>query len=326
VAAGAVVATLAPALPSMQDERTRREQLARVETARAMVERAQSRAERARVAVDQAGADLRRSEQLAPQGFVAPTRLETDRLALRAAERELDTANADRRVAAQELEQARAALTAVAPHQAAARDFAVRAPAAGRVLRVVQNSEAAVGLGTPIMEIGDVARMEVVAELLTADALQALPGTPVRIERWGGPGTLAGRVRLVEPSAFTKVSALGVEEQRVLVRIDLESPAEQWRALGDGFRVGVRIIVLALDAAVQVPVSAVYPLPDADGPRAHGVFVLDGGRAREAPVELGARNGTHAWIKQGLDPGTPVVVYPPATLADGARVKPRKAN
>jgi HlyD family secretion protein len=193
------------------------------------------------------------------------------------------------------------------------------------VLRVAQASEITIAPGTPVVEIGDTAQMEVVAELLTTDALQAEPGTPVRIERWGGDAPLAGRVRLVEPAAFTKVSALGVEEQRVNVRIDITSAPALWRSLGDGYRVGVRLVVLALDDAVQVPVSAVFPLADADGPRSHAVFVLDGARAREVPVEVGARNGVQAWIRQGIEPGTPVIIYPPATLADGARVKERSA-
>ena len=231
------------------------------------------------------------------------------------------------RSAVAEAEAARAARLALAEEHAGPEgSLRLRSPVDGRVLRIPERSERVVAPGTPLLTIGDPTRLEVVIDVLTTEAVKVQPGMPVLLEDWGGERTLAARVRLVEPLAFTKVSALGVEEQRVIVRIDLDSPAEQWRALGDGFRVGVRIVVLALDAAVQVPVSAVFPLPDADGPRAHGVFVVDGGRAREAPVELGARNGTDAWIKQGLQAGTPVVVYPPATLAEGARVKARKAR
>ena len=139
---------------------------------------------------------------------------------------------------------------------------------------------------------------------------------------------LQGRVRLVEPAAFTKVSALGVEEQRVKVLIDISSPpegSEQKRALGDGYRVGVRIVTLAMEQALQVPVSAVFPLPgaiSAEGGMA--VFVLDGGRARLTPVQIGARNSTHAWLKKGPAAGASVIVYPQAAVKDGARVKVRK--
>jgi HlyD family secretion protein len=267
VAAEQPVATMTPVLPAMQDERTQRELRARVAAAEDNVQRAASRSERARVALDQAKSEVRRSEQLAQQGFIAATKLETDRLGTQAAERELDAATAERRIAAHELEQARAALGVAAPGGAAGaarvlgRAFVVRAPVAGRVLRVLQTSETVVALGTPLIELGDTARLEIVAELLTTDALAAGPGSTVRIERWGGAQALAGRVRAVEPAAFTKVSALGVEEQRVRVLIDLTSPREQWAALGDAYRVGVRIVTLAQDGAVQVPASAVFPLP-----------------------------------------------------------------
>lgn len=329
VAAGDPVAGIAPVLAPLLDERTQREQRARVEAAEALLQRAGVRIERARVSVEQARADLRRSEQLARDGFVAPTKLDTDRLAVQASQKELESAEAERHVAAHELQQARAALLALRPGGAPAAGFVVRAPIAGRVLRVAQTSETTVALGAPLLELGDTSRLEVVAELLTADALQAQPGTHVRIERWGGPGVLDGRVRRVEPAAFTKVSALGVEEQRVNVLIDIESPHAQWRALGDGYRVAVRIVVQAVEPAVLVPVSAVFPQAGAPGagtgrPDAMAVFVVDGGRARLQAVTVGARNGAQAWVTSGLAPGTSVIVYPPATVRDGVRVRERK--
>ncbi|MBC7942067.1 MAG: efflux transporter periplasmic adaptor subunit, partial [Chitinophagaceae bacterium] len=182
------------------------------------------------------------------------------------------------------------------------------------------------------------------------DALAAKTGSRVMIERWGGPAALAGQVRSVEPSAFTKVSALGVEEQRVRVLIDITSPPADWQALGDGYRVSVRIVTLSEAKAVQVPVSAVFPLPAAAGTDSSNaakaanaanatesiggaatataarfaVFLADGGRARQVPVVLGARNGSAAWIRSGIAPGQQVIVYPPATVRDGARVAARK--
>ena len=126
-------------------------------------------------------------------------------------------------------------------------------------------------------------------------------------------------------AAVTKVSALGVEEQRVKVLIDITSPPEQWRALGDGYRVGVRIVTTAVDRATQVPVSAVFPLPTREGAAGGmAVFVLDGGRARLTPVQLAARNGAQAWVTSGVNPGASVIVYPPASVTDGARVALRK--
>jgi len=353
VAAGDTVAVLAPALPALHDERTQRELRARVAAAADNVQRAGSRRERADVALDQGRSELRRSEQLAQQGFIAPTKLETDRLGLLAAEREVAMAQAEHRIATHELEQARAALGAVLPATAppgpaAGRAFPVLAPVSGRVLRLMQTSETTVGLGAPLVELGDTARLEIVAELLTTDALAARPGSRVRIERWGGPSVLEGRVRAVEPAAFTKVSALGVEEQRVRVLIDLTSPREQWAALGDAFRVGVRIVTLEQPQAVQVPVSAVFPMPAgavaagaASAPtpaptpapsasstpsasEGHAVFLVQGGRARLHAVQLAARNGGTAWVRSGLEPGQQVIVYPPAAVRDGVRVSARK--
>jgi HlyD family secretion protein len=324
VPAGAVVARLQPAYAPMLDERTLREQQARVDTAQERVKLAGARVERARVGLQQAQNDLRRNEQLAAQGFVSDTQLDNSRLALQAAQRELDAAQLDRRVAAASLDEARAALVAVRNPGASGttpRDFAVRAPVAGQVLRVMQESEGMVAIGAPLLEIGDTAQLEIVAELLTTDALRLEAGTPVRTERWGGAGTLEGRVRLVEPAAFTKVSALGVEEQRVNVLVDITSDPQDWRALGDGYRVSLRFVTLSLDKALRVPVSAVFPRPQAAG---MAVFVVSQGRARLTPVEVGARNGNTAWIKAGLEPGTTVIVYPPSTVSDGARVKPRK--
>ncbi|MBL8325278.1 MAG: HlyD family efflux transporter periplasmic adaptor subunit [Rubrivivax sp.] len=353
VAAGDLLATLTPALAPMLDERSVREAQARVGTAEAALARAGVRIERARVGIEQARVELQRSEKLARDGFVAPTKLDADRLAQEAAQKEHDTAVQERHVAEHELEQARAVLTALrqpaagagTPGAAAtARGFAVRAPVAGQVLRVVQPSEATVNAGAPLVELGDLARLEVLAELLTTDALRVAAGTRVRIERWGGLGVLEGRVRRIEPAAFTKVSALGVEEQRVNVLIELASPREQWRALGDGYRVGVRLVVLAEERALQVPASAVFPLPEALAKTADGAaggaaaiggagsaagtamatFVIADGRARLTRVHLRARNGSMAWVAGGLADGARVIVYPNATVRDGVRVRERR--
>jgi HlyD family secretion protein len=325
---GAVLALLSPALAPLIDDRSLAGLQARVEAAEAGVLRAAARVDRARVALEQARNEAARTEQLATRGFVAPTKLEADRLAVAAAGKELEAADQDRHVAKHDVDQARAAL-GTAREGRAARPFEVRAPVAGRVLKVAQSSEATVALGTPLLEIGDTRRLEVVAELLTTDALRTRPGDRVVVERWGGPGTLEGRVRLVEPAAFTKVSALGVEEQRVNVVVDLVGSREEAARLGDGYRVSVRIVVLAVDDAVRVPVGAVFPLPRTpgapeDATQGWAVFTVADGRARRVPVELGGRNGTHAWIRAGLEPGADVVVYPPPALADDRKVAARR--
>lgn len=342
VEAGATLATLTPALAPLLDERSTREAQARVATAQALLQRAATRIERAQVTLAQERNDLKRDEALAAQGFVAATKVDDDRLALRAAQSEADTAVVDREVSARELAQARAALEALRGGGRGSA-FEVKSPVGGRVLKVHQTSEGTVAMGTPLVDVGDTRRLEVVADLLTSDALQIPPHAAVRIDRWGGPGELAGRVRLVEPAAVTKVSALGVEEQRVKVQIDLTSPPAQWAALGEAYRVGVRIVTRAVPQALQVPVSAVFPRPagaaaaastaasaSAAGPAADSlpaamaVYAVDGEQARLVPIELLARNGRSAWIRAELPPGRLVVIYPSANLRDGQRVRLRK--
>lgn len=335
VDANAVVAVLQPVLSPMLDERTLREQQLSVDIAQAQVQRAAARAGAARVLLQQARNEVRRSEQLAGQGFISPNKFDNDRLSAQAAQKELDAANEDRHMADHEVEQARAALMAVrSPGAAGGRGFALRAPVGGRVMRVVQASETTVALGAPLLEIGDTRNLEIVAELLTTDAMRVGPGSRVLVERWGGPAPLEGRVRQVEPAAFTKVSALGVEEQRVKVLIDIVSPATEWAALGDAFRVGVRIVTQSVDSAVKVPVGAVFPVaassvagnaadPVATSAGGSAVFVFRQGRAHLVPVQLGGRHGGEAWVSKGLSPQDVVIVYPSATVKDGARVTRR---
>ena len=322
VAAGAPVARLAPGLSPMLDARSAAQLRERVAAAQAGVAQAATRTAAARIALEQAESARRRSESLAQQGFVSPTQAETDRLATRAAEQALATARAGEDLAGHELAQARAAL-ATAQSGAAGAGFVVSAPVAGQVLRVLQESEGMVALGTPLVELGDLARLEIVAELLSTDALQARPGTPVRIERWGGPEVLDGVVERVEPAAFTKVSALGVEEQRVRVRVTITSPRERWQALGDGFRVGLAFVVERQARVPTVPLAALFPRPVAEG-GGPAVFVLKGGRAVLTPVTVKARGASSAWVGPELPEGATVIVYPPAALRDGARVSVRQ--
>lgn len=317
VAAGDVVAVLTPVMSSMVDDRSAREAAARLRAASAGIERAAARVERARVALEEARLDLQRSEKLASDGFVSAARLDSARLALTAARRELDTASAEREVAVHER-----ALAAAALHPAGAgvdgRPLAVRSPVSGVVLKLALQSESTIAPGAALLDVGDPARMEVVAELLTTDAVQARPGTRTVIERWGGP-PVEGRVRRVEPGAFTKVSALGIEEQRVKVLVDIVDPPAVWSRLGDAFRVTVRVITKSADHALLVPVGAIFPHQEH-----FAVYRLEGSRARLQPVELGGRNGTFAWVRKGLSAGQDVIVYPPSSIVDGKRVKVRK--
>jgi HlyD family secretion protein len=183
------------------------------------------------------------------------------------------------------------------------------------VLRVLQESEAVVASGASLLERGDPADREVVVDVRTTEAVGIRPGAPVAIERWGGPVPLEGRVRRVEPGAFTRVSALGVEEQRVWVVVDLVSPRERWAALGDGFRVDARITVETIEDVVLVPVSALFR-------RGAGwaAYVVQDGVARLRQVEVARRAARSAMISGGVAAGETVVLFPPSTLRDGVRV------
>jgi HlyD family secretion protein len=321
----AIVTSLNPALSPMLDSRTSREQQAHIESSEAMVSRANTRIEQARFALEQTRTELVRSEKLAPKQYVSQNKLEADRIAERIARKDLDIAIEERHVANHQLEQARAALAATEKPRSVNEksSFKIRSPIHGQILRMHRSSEGIVNLGTPLLEIGNTNDMEIVAELLTTDSLAVKPGTAVRIERWGRPQPLLGRVRRIEPAAFTKVSALGVEEQRVNVLIDIISPREQWQALGDGFRVNVRIITLAQNQVLRVPVSAVFPHVGSNKPNAMAVFTVDQNRAKLVPVTIGARNSEFAWIQSGLSVGNHVIIYPGDTVIDGVRVTPR---
>lgn len=325
VEAQQVVARLAPTLAPMLDARTLAELRERVGAAEAQVRAAGARAQLAQVRQQQAEDEWQRNQALAQQGFISESRLTSARLAREAALREQAAAAQELETTRHLLAQARAAVRATQPGDSApGRLFEVRSPIGAQVLRVPQTSEGVVSLGTPLMELGDTADLEIVAELLTSEAVQVQPGMPARIERWGGPQVLEARVKRVEPGAFTKVSALGVEEQRVEVLLELASSPAERAALGDGYRVGVRLVAQSVPDALLVPVSAVFPHPEQPGRMA--AFTLRDGRALLRTVEVGGRNGVQAWVRQGLDEAEQVIVYPPPNVHDGVRVQPRKRN
>ncbi len=316
VARDALVAEILAAPSALLSPRARREAEERVGTAAAMLQQAEALVERAAAEQAQAAADAARVRALHQRGAAPLQQLERAELAERVAGRDMLAAEHRRHAAEHEVAQARAVLAAANAAENGPERHEVRAPAAGRVLRVLQESEAVVASGTPLLELGDPAELEVVVDVLTTEAVGIAPGAPVTIARWGGPAPLQGRVRLVEPAAFTRVSALGVEEQRVWVVVDLVGPREGWAALGDGFRVDARITVEATDDAVLVPVSALFR-------RGGGwaVFVVQDGLAHERPVELARRAARHAKVAAGLAAGESVVLFPPTALRDGARIE-----
>jgi HlyD family secretion protein len=317
---GTLLATLLPAAPTLLDARTMRELSERLGAAEAERARAGAAIERAVVALGQAQADLHRAAQLAQQGFVSKENLERGQREVELKTKELKLAEFDGQVSEHQVAVARAALTSAreASPRDAARRWAIRSPVSGQVLRVLQESETMVQVGAPIMELGDPHDLEVVVDVLTADAAAIRPAAEVELDHGGSAHTAAGRVRLIEPAAFTKVSALGVEEQRVNVVIDFESIPDDWRNIGDAHRVDARIIVERRKDVLTLPVGATFR---SDGGWA--TFVVHSGRAKLTPVKLGPRGGRVAVVDGGVAAGDRVIVYPSDSVRDGVRVQPR---
>jgi HlyD family secretion protein len=312
-----VVASLAPLQSSLLDTRTRNELSAAVDAARAAVGQARAERDRAAAALDRARTTEARERTLFDGGLVPRDAIDAAETARRTAEEAARAADFALRVAEYQLQLAQARLQAPQA-QAGGTAIQLRAPIDGVVLKRFHESAAVVGPGEPLLEVGDVNQLEIVADLLSTDAVQISPGAKVLIEQWGGGHALPGRVRRVEPSGFMKVSALGVEEQRVNVIIDFEDPVAAGRALGDGYRVEVRIVTWQDDNVLKVPTGSLFRQQDG-----WAVFVVDGDQAKLQRVQIGQRNQIDAQILEGLAAGQTVVLHPPDTLSDGARVTVR---
>jgi HlyD family secretion protein len=312
--------TLDPLKSNVLDPRSRAEAQARVAAAGAALKAAEKDVEAAEAEARRWETQLKRRNELHAAGTISDESLtetqsaaERSRAQQRAAEFTVD-------VARHELEAARTALqhSAAQQSQQPAETVSVRAPVAGRILKIVHESEGVVNPGGPLVEIGNPNGLEVVVELLSADAVKVAPGTRVLFERWGGDTPLDGRVRVVEPTGFTKISALGVEEQRVLVIADITSPPEQWERLGDGYRVEARFILWEGENVLQVPSSTLFR--EGDG---WAVFAVQGGFAARTSIELGKRNGLIAEVLSGLQEGDVVITHPDDAVADGVEVESR---
>ncbi len=318
---GQALAFLTPTPPALLDARAAREIEARVGAAEARYAAARAEALRASAFRDQARADFDRQAKLARDKFVAESAREQAFLALRTAERNVDAARFSQHAAEHDLEQARAALRRYESGEPGPR-WAVTAPVDGSVLKVIQKSEGPVALGAPLLELADARALEAIVDVLSQEAVAIRPGMPARLELGQGVPPLAARVRLVEPGAFTKVSALGIEEQRVNVVLDFTDPLDRLTTIGDGFRVEAHIVTQRLDDAIKVPVGALWRDSGSEGER-WAVFVVDGARARKRNVEVRMRNSVEAVVEKGLAAGERVVVYPSDALTDGARLDVR---
>jgi HlyD family secretion protein len=315
VKAGQTLATITPNIAPLLDPRMRQELEERVGVAEAALAEANALHERAKVLLTRARTDLDRTLQLRARDVAPPAQLERDTFTFQAAERDVAAAELRHHAAEHALDQARTALKRSGDSEGTER-FPVASPIDGRVLKVIQESEAVVSLGAPLLELGDPADLEVIVDLLTTDAAPVPEGAKVSLERWGGATPLDGRVRRVEPSGFTKISALGVEEQRVWVVIDIVSPHETWTTLGDGYRMDVKIVADTMEKAIVVPIGALFRRGDA-----WQAFVVEGGRAHLRTIKVLRRSGRLAAFEEGLRPGETVVVYPSQGLKDGSAVR-----
>lgn len=312
VVAGDVVARIT-ALPLSARESDELE--ARLASAKALEREADQRVRGSEDQLAHARRELERVRRLVGDGFVSPQAADEATRAETAASTELEAARHRARAAASEARAVAAGLRAVRPGAAAPAPVEVRAPSAGRILRIEDPSERVVAAGTPLLSIGDLSRLEVVVELLSSEAVRVKPGMPALLEGWGGDTALRAVVRRVEPYAVTKVSALGIEEKRVDVILDFVDPPGP---LGDGFRVTARIVTWASERVLRAPVSALFRCA-----QDWCVFVVEEERARRRVVGLGHRNAVEAEIVSGLSSGERVIRFPANALEDGARVRAR---
>ena len=313
-----VLAVLTPEPSTFLTPRMRAEALARLEAAEAAVRARRAERERVRASLELAQKDLARIDSLLADGAVA--RRDWDRAdnEVRVLERELQAASFALQVAEHEAGVARAALSRDgAPDQGEA--VPILAPVDGYVLAVMEENARSVSPATPIMEVGDPGDLEIEIELLSVDAVAVAPGAEAVIEHWGGEGSLRARVTVVEPGGFTKVSAIGVEEQRVKVRAELTDPLPEGIMLGDRYGVQARIVTWRGEDVPQIPTSAIF--------RHSGewkAFALENGRAVLRTVTIGRENGLEAEVLEGLKDGEKVILHPPDTLEDGVKVDEQK--
>jgi HlyD family secretion protein len=318
-----IVVEIEPIDPAFLDPRSEAQARAEVRAAESAEALARAEVEQAEAELDFAHREFDRARELVREATISQRALDEAERAFRTRRAALTTALAALEMRTFQLERARAQLlspTETQTDHGACVCVALRSPVNGRLLRILQQSEAVVAAGTPLVEVGDSRDLEIVVDLLSADAVRVEPGQSVVIDGWGGEQPLAGRVRLVEPFAFTKVSALGIEEQRVNVVIDLASPAAHWERLAHGYQVDVQIVLSSREDVLKVPLTALFRDGDA-----WAVFVQTGRRAELRHVQVGARNGIEAEIVLGLEAGERIVLHPSDRVADGVRVAGRNS-
>lgn len=325
---GQPVAYIAPAASTLLDDRSRAQAEADVKSGQSQQAAASQRIAAARAAHQLAQASLKRARALAAGQAASQEALDQAQAAATRAAAELAAAQADEQAAIARVAAARATLA----HEGAAGESGARAPqpvlspVSGVVLRRSLQSATPVAAGQSLMEVGDTAQLEIEAEVLSTDAVRLAPGMAARVLRWGGEGALQARVTRVEPGGFTKVSALGVHEQRTRVILELTSPRADWAALGDAWRVETEFITRQEENAVQVPASALFRTAATEGGAGStggwALYVVENGRARLTPVRIGLRSDAAAQILEGAAPGQTVILQPDDRIHDGVRIQP----
>lgn len=317
----ALLAELEPLQSTVLDARSRAEAEARIAAARSALLAAEEQVKAAQTDADYQNDEYRRKKTLSEKNMIAAEELAQSHAARQRAAAVLRSARFAADVARYELD----AASTLLKYSAASADKGVlkervliSSPIAGSVLKVYRQSEGVVNAGEALLELGDKSALEVAVDVLSFDAVKIRPGTPVELERWGGE-PLSGVVRTIEPVGFTKVSALGVEEQRVWVIVDIHSPPAQWQALGDGYRVEAGFVIWQQDNVLQLPSSALFRYRN----QWH-VYVVENGRAVMKAVSIGQQNGLASQVLQGLDNGAIVILHPGNDISDGVRVRVRQ--
>ncbi|MEJ2239401.1 MAG: HlyD family efflux transporter periplasmic adaptor subunit [Gemmatimonadales bacterium] len=322
VAGETVLAEIEPGDPTFLDPRSEAQARAAVEAARSARALAEAEVESSVAELEFAEAEHRRARELIGEGTITRRDADSAERAFKTARAALATAQAALQIRIYELQQAEAQLLTPADRPSISDGscpcISLTAPVGGRVLRIPNQSERMVQPGDALLEIGDPSDLEIVTDYLSSDAVRIRSGQRVIIDNWGGEAPLEGKVRYVEPFGFTKISALGIEEQRVNVVIDITSPREDWTALGHGYQVETRVVLLKTDAALVIPLTALFR----DGER-WAAFVLDDGNATLRHLDVGRRSGLEAEILSGLTAGERVIVHPSDRVRDGVRARVR---
>jgi len=327
VASDTVIASIEPFDPAFLDPRTEAEAEAAVQAAEAALAVAAAELTETRAEQEFALSEVRRARQLIETGAIPQRQLDEAERSYKRWTAAIETSRAAYDVRVYELERAR--LHAMPPTDirtdpTTCACVSVHSPVEGRVLRVMHESEGVIPAGEPLLEVGNPRDLEIAVDYLSTDAVRIEPGQRVVIDEWGGAAALEGRVRRVEPFGFTKVSALGIEEQRVNVIIDIVDPPDAWARLGHGYRVETRVVVWVGSDVIKVPLTALFRLDGENGEASWALYVAQDGQARLRGVTVGRRSGLEAVIESGLESGEMVLAYPSDQIADGVRVEARE--